>query len=233
MTSNLLTVISSAQTDAGCLASLGRGRKRGTPSTFPPAAPDPSPGKGCEDVDEAEICYARLVFDGPDEVRKLYTDFYPKRRSDEGDLPLLPPPQYYAAIPKHNPFLGVMKERYAELKPARDLPPNTKVNGYLKFYKRPVRGAGALPAPAHDGGGAVIAAPSSPSSQVTGPAAWQASVVIVHDPQSRQRRLTARRRYPPSIPAHMTDPVKLELDTLDTRLFEWCTSQPAGSLESG
>ena len=218
MTSNLLTVISSAQTDAGCLASLGRGRKRGTPSTFPPVAPDPSSGKGCEDVDEAEICYARLVFDGPDEVRKLYTDFYPMRRSDEGDLPLLPP-QYYAAMPKHNPFLGVMKERYAELKPARDLPPNTKVNGYLKFYKRPALIAAADAAPP---------APR-PRLQPTGPAAWQESVVIVHDPLSRQRRLAARRRYPPPIPAHMADPVKLQLDTMDTRLFEWCTSGPAAA----
>jgi hypothetical protein len=186
----------------------------------------------CEDVDEAEICYARVVFDEPDEVRKLYTDFYPTRRSESELLP----PQHYAAMPKPNPFLGIMKQRYAELKPTRDLPPNTKVNGYLKFYKRPDRnaaGAPRPPSPARGGGGAAAPPASTPHPQPTGPAAWQASVLIVHDPRSRERRLIARRRHSPPIPAHMADPVKLQLDTMDTRLFEWCTSGPAAAAAEG
>jgi hypothetical protein len=171
----------------------------------------------CEDVDDADICYAHVVFDGPEEVRNLYTDFYPTRRPESELLP----PQHYAAMPKNNPFLDIMRQRYAQLKPTRDIPPNTKVNGYLKFYKRPERDDDPLPRPA-------IAAPPSPSSPPrappTGPAAWQASVMIVHDPRSRERRLIARRLHSPSIPAHMADPVKLKLDTMDTRLFEWCRS---------
>jgi hypothetical protein len=64
--------------------------------------------------------------------------------------------------------------------------------------------------------------------QPTEPATWQAQIVIVHDPRSRERRLAARRRQSPSIPAHMADPVKLKLDTMDTRLFEWCTWRGRG-----